>query len=95
MNASVVFLGRNVSIMALVKHQLTSVGHRTEGYLQDDELMVRLEHGNVTLLILGSGVEDGPRNRFRTYCTEKEIPLLEHFGGPDQLIENVRVALCG
>ncbi|MBK6754300.1 MAG: hypothetical protein IPH53_15680 [Flavobacteriales bacterium] len=93
MDASVVFLGRNASIMALVKHQLTRVGHFAEGFTCDEELMLRLERGKVTLLILGPGVEDGPRNKFRTYCAERDIPLLEHSGGPDQLLENVRVAL--
>ncbi|MBK8341105.1 MAG: hypothetical protein IPK99_14400 [Flavobacteriales bacterium] len=93
MDASVVFLGRNASIMALVKHQLTSVGCSAEGFMRDEELMLRLERGGVTLLILGTGVEDGPRKKFRAYCAEKGIPLLEHSGGPDQLLENVRVAL--
>ena len=93
MDASVAFLGRNASIMALVKQQLTSVGYAAEGYMRDDELLARMERGAIALLVLGGGVEDNSREVFRKICMEKNIPLLEHFGGPDQLLENVRTAL--
>jgi len=67
MPGTIVFFGRNPSIMALVKIQMTSSGYPTEGFLEDDALMQRLEAGDVSLLVLGGGVEDGPRDSLRTY----------------------------
>lgn len=80
--------------MALVDLQMRSAGYKTEGYMEEDELRHRLEQSPVALLVLGGGVEDGPREQLRDYCQEKGIRLLEHFGGPDRLLENVRAALA-
>lgn len=93
--ASVVFFGRNPSIMALVKYQMASAGYLAEGFLEDGALIERLDQGGVALLILGGGVEEEARVPLRTYCEARDIKLLEHFGGPDRLLENVRAALVG
>lgn len=93
MPGTIVFFGRNPSIMALVKNQMIAAGYTVEGFLEDDHLMKRLAAGGVSLLVLGGGVEDGPRETLRTYCSTNGIKLLEHFGGPDQLLQNVRAAL--
>jgi hypothetical protein len=91
---SVIFFGRNPSIMALVKNQLSGVGYVAEGILEDEALMVRLAQGSVALLVIGGGIEDGPRLKLRDHCKEHGIRVLEHFGGPDQLVENVARALA-
>ncbi|MBL8009600.1 MAG: hypothetical protein JNJ64_03250 [Flavobacteriales bacterium] len=94
MSEPIVYFGRNASIMALVHHQLRSAGHVAEGFMEDAPLFARLESGPTALLILGGGVEEGPRQELRTFCSARGIRLLEHFGGPDQLLENVRAALA-
>lgn len=94
MSDPIVYFGRNPSIMALVHHQLRSAGHVAEGFMEDAPLMARLENGPTALLILGGGVEDTPREELRALCAARGIRLLEHYGGPDQLIENVRAALA-
>ncbi len=94
MSGSVVFFGRNASIMALVRNQLVAAGFGAEGYLDDGALLSRLEHGDVALLVVGGGIEDGPRAHLRQLCAAKGIRILEHFGGADQLVENVRNALA-
>ncbi|MBK6629279.1 MAG: hypothetical protein IPJ87_03975 [Flavobacteriales bacterium] len=94
MSEPIVYFGRNASIMALVHHQLRSAGHAAEGFMEDAPLMARLEQGPTGLLILGGGVEEGPRQELRAFCASRGIRLLEHFGGPEQLLENVRAALA-
>ena len=91
---TIVFFGRNPSIMALVKNQLAGAGYNAEGILEDDQLMARLTQGNIALLILGGGVEDGIRLHIRERCTELGLQLLEFYGGPDQLLESVQNALA-
>lgn len=91
---SILYFGRNPSIMSLVKNQLNGSGLVSEGFLADDELMARLAQGNVALLVIGGGIEDGPRLRLRDHCASAGIRVLEHFGGPDQLVENVHKALA-
>jgi hypothetical protein len=90
---SILFFGRNPSIMALVRNQLTGFGYPAEGILEDDALMARLAQGKVALLVIGGGIEDGPRLKLRDHCAAHGIRVLEHFGGPDQLVDNVRRAL--
>lgn len=90
----IVFFGRNPSIMALVKYQLASAGMLAEGFLDDEALVARLDKGDVSLLILGGGVEEEARADLRIRCRAQGIKLLEHFGGPDQLLVDVRAALA-
>ena len=94
MPGTIVFFGRNPSIMDLVKNQLMSAGYAAEGYLEDAPLLERLARGSVDLLVLGGGIEDGTRLRMRERCTELGLRLLEHYGGPDQLLANVSRALA-
>ncbi len=93
MTAPIIFFGRNPAIMALVKQQISASGHAVEGYLDETELNARLRSGPVALLILGPGVETGPRMNCRALCNELGIRLLEHEGGPDNLSRNVEAAL--
>ena len=93
-SAPIVFFGRNPAIMALVQRQISSLGHTTEGYLQEVEMHTRLRKGSVALLVLGPGVETGPRMNCRALCRELGIPLVEHEGGPDHLIRDVEAALA-
>lgn len=90
----IVFFGRNPSIMALVKYQLARAGMQAEGFLDDDALVARLDKGGVSLLVLGGGVEEEARADLRNRCKAQGIKLLEHFGGPDQLLAKVRAALA-
>lgn len=92
--APIVFFGRNPAIMALVRHQISSLGHTVEGYLEEEEMRVRLRKGPVALLVLGPAVETGPRMDCRALCKELGIPLVEHEGGPDHLIRDVEAALA-
>lgn len=93
-NAPVVFFGRNPAIMSLVQGQISSLGYTTEGYLVEAEMEARLRKSPVALLVLGPGVETGPRMNCRALCKELGIPLVEHEGGPDHLIRDVEAALA-
>ena len=93
-NAPIVFFGRNPAIMALVKHQITSLGHTVEGYLDESGLDMRLRSGPVSLLVLGAGVELESRMKCRALCKELGIRLYEHEGGQDNLSRNVEAALA-
>ncbi len=93
-NSPIVFFGRNPAIMALVKHQISALGHSVEGYLDESELDARVRSGPVSLLVLGAGVEREPRMNCRALCAELGIRLIEHEGGPDNLSRNVEAALA-
>lgn len=92
--APILFFGRNPAIMALVKQQISSLGHPIEGYLDETELSARLRSGPVQLLILGPGVEPQARLNCRALSTELGVRLLEHEGGLDTLSRNVAAALA-
>ena len=92
--APVVFFGRNPAILALVKHQISALGHPVEGYLDEADLMIRLRGAPVALLVLGPGVETEPRMNCRALCGKLGIRLIEHEGGPDKLSRNVEAALA-
>lgn len=89
----IVFFGRNPAIMALVKLHIGAGGHAVEGFLEEAAITTRLRAGEVDLLVLGGGVEDGPRERCRKLCADLGVKLLEHYGGPDQLTRHIRSAL--
>jgi hypothetical protein len=89
----ILFFGRNPAIMALVKLHIGASGYHVEGFLDESAVSVRVRAGEADLLILGGGVEDAPRVRFRRLCAETGVTLLEHFGGPGELVLNIRSAL--
>ena len=76
-------------MMALVDQQLKAAGLDAQGFMDEQLLLTELAHGKARMLVLGGGVEDEPRERLRSYCTEHHILMLEHFGGPGQLIQDI------
>ena len=89
----IVFFGRNPAIMALMKHQIASLGHEVEAFLEEREMVACLREGAVALLILGPGIETEPRMNCRALCRELGVRLLEHQGGPDDLVRGIHAAL--
>lgn len=92
--APILFFGRNPAIMALVKQQISSLGHQVEGYLDETEVSARLRSGPVLRLILGTGVEPRARMNCRALTTELGVLLLEHEGGLGTLSRNVAAVLA-
>lgn len=88
------FFGRNPAIMALVKRHINSAGHQTEGFLEETAVARRLRSGDVALCVIGGGVESPAREQCKALCVELGIPMLEHFGGPDQLLKNIQTLLA-
>lgn len=88
-DGSIYFFGRNAAMMALVDQQLKAAGLDAEGYMDKQLLMAQLDLGKAQILVIGGGVEDEPRARLRSYCTDHDILMLEHFGGPAQLVETI------
>jgi hypothetical protein len=41
------------------------------------------------MLVIGGGVEEAPRMRLRERCATLNILVLEHHGGPGQLVEHI------
>lgn len=80
--------------MALAKHWILALGHPVEGFLEETELNQRLRSGPVALLVLGPGVEQEPRINCRALCEALGIRLIEHAGGPDNLMRDVEAALA-
>ena len=89
MSGSIVYFGRNPAMMALVENQLKAAGIAATGYLDEEALMAVLAKGEVRLLVMGGGVEDGPRWRLKAYCQEHGILVLEHYQGPGSLPDSI------
>lgn len=85
----VYFFGRNAAMMALVGQQLRAAGIRSTGYMDEAVLLADLAKGDAKLLVIGGGVEDEARTRLRVACARHNVLVLEHFGGPGQLVENI------
>lgn len=90
---NIYFFGRNASMMVLVDQQLKAAGLNARGYMDEELLIAELDKGEARLLVIGGGVEDGPRARLRAYCAAHNVLMLEHFGGPAALIENIGTVL--
>ena len=88
------FFGRDQAILALMKHQITALGHSVEGFLDEPEGTARSRKGEVDLLVGGPGVEAAPRKNCRSLCNELGIGVLEHEGGHDHLGRNIATALA-
>lgn len=91
--STVLFFGRNPAMMRIVDLQLKAAGVEARGYLDEEELKSALDRGDARLLVIGGGVEDGPRARMKAYCEEKGILVLEHSGGPTSLPGHIAQAL--
>lgn len=92
-NGRVYFFGRNTAMMALVDQQLKATGIHAVGHMDEAMLLQDLSSGECRLLVIGGGVEDEARIRLRAACTSLGILVLEHQGGPGQLVENISQVL--
>jgi len=85
----VYFFGRNAAMMALVDQQLKAAGITAVGHMDEAALLADLATGDAKLLVIGGGVEDEARTRLRAACERYNVLVLEHFGGPAQLVANI------
>ncbi|HRH70243.1 MAG: hypothetical protein JNL43_13190 [Flavobacteriales bacterium] len=83
------YFGRNPSMMALVGQQLSSAGYDPLPFRDELELARALPTGDAKLLVIGSGVEDGPRLELKAMCEKYGVLVFENFGGPTSLVENL------
>ncbi|MDQ3101082.1 MAG: hypothetical protein M3R08_06825 [Bacteroidota bacterium] len=93
MERGIFYFGRNAAMMALVGQQLKAAGMEAEGFMDEEKLMSELAGANAKLLVIGGGVEDAPRERLKSFCSEHGILVLEHFAGPGSLPKNISEVL--
>lgn len=89
----VLFFGRNAAMMALVDQHLKAAGINAIGHMDEAALLADLAKGDARLLVIGGGVEDEARTRLREACGRHNTLILEHFGGPGRLAEDIGSAL--
>ncbi|MBL7950826.1 MAG: hypothetical protein JNM62_03840 [Flavobacteriales bacterium] len=85
----VYFFGRNAAMMALVDQQLKAAGIHATGHMDEQALLGDLAKGDAKLVVIGGGVEEEARTRLREACGRYNVLVLEHFGGPGQLVQNI------
>lgn len=94
--ARILVVGRHPTIMTRVRALLESAGYETLGTLTDEEALRALQSSPCDALLLGGGVETSSRaalsEAFR--AAKPGRPVIEHFGGPDGLLDHVRQALA-
>lgn len=90
----VLVVGRHASILARVTALLEGAGYVVGGALADDDA-IRLMASGFDALLLGGGVEADSRPRLRTAFAAASPggAVIEHFGGPDGLLDHVNRVL--
>lgn len=92
----ILVVGRRPDIMLKVQRLLESAGYLHEGALTDAAAMELMKTSTFDALLLGGGVEDASRASLGKAfaAAQPGRPVVEHFGGPDGLLENLRGALA-
>jgi hypothetical protein len=93
MEREIFYFGRNSAMMALVGQQLSAAGMEAEGFMDEEQLVRRLEMGKARLLVIGGGVEEKPRQRLKDVCARLGVLVLEHSAGPQSLPNSISDAL--
>lgn len=89
----ILFFGRNAAMMTLVDLELSAAGLNAKGFEDEKALLAEIDKGEIRLLVIGGGVEEGPRGRLKAYCADRKVQVLEHFGGASSLVDNITKAL--
>lgn len=92
--ARVLVVGRHADILARVTALLEASGYVVEGALSDEDASRLMASGHDALL-LGGGVEPASRARLRAAFAQAcpGRPVIEHYGGPQGLLEHVNRVL--
>ena len=85
--------GRNPALMTIVDQQLKASGINARGFMEEGELTKALESGEAGMLVIGGGVEPDPRQRVKELCGRLGVLVLEHWGGPQMLPDDIEDAL--
>lgn len=86
----VLVVGRHASILTRVTALLEGAGYVVGGALTDDAAVGMMAAG-FDVLLLGGGVEADSRSRLRdAFATASPgRPVIEHYGGPNGLLDHV------
>lgn len=87
------FFGRNPALMTIVDQQLKAAGINARGFMDENELETALREGKAGMLVIGGGVEPEPRERVKKVCGQLGLLVLEHWGGPHMLPDDIEEAL--
>lgn len=85
----VYFFGRNAAMMTLVDQQLKAAGINAVDHMDEEALLADLAQGDAKLLVIGGGVEEEARLRLRDASRRLGLLVLEHHGGPAQLVDQI------
>lgn len=90
----VLVVGRHASILARVTALLEGAGYAVGGALTDEDAM-RLMASDYDALLIGGGVEADSRRTLRDAfaAARPGRPVIEHYGGPDGLLDHVNRVL--
>lgn len=91
----ILVVGRHPDLMAKVLGLLESAGYVAVGALADDEAIQSMNSSMSDALLLGGGVESASRRLLADafQAARPGRPIIEHFGGPQGLLEHVRQAV--
>ncbi len=95
-SAQVLVVGRRDYIIDNVKKILAPKGFEVIGAMSDDEVFERLKTKSIDLLFIGGSVEPNSKRDFaewiQSFCPDTK--MIEHFGGPATILEEVQQALA-
>jgi len=93
--SDILVIGRHASMMERALSMLAQAGFSAEGALKDEEAVERFAQHRHKLVVLGGGVEEASRRYFKEALPglRSDVHFVEHFGGPQGLLENVAQAM--
>lgn len=91
----ILVIGKHDYILEKVESILQNGGFQTEGALEEDSIIKLLMQNDFDALLIGGGVSPHSRISFLEYIQSHKphIRVIEHFGGPATILDEVRQAM--
>jgi DNA-binding NtrC family response regulator len=91
----ILVIGKHDYILEKVESILRNGGFETEGALEEAAVIKMLMQNDFDALLIGGGVSPHSRISFLEYIQsyKPHIRVIEHFGGPATILDEVRQAL--
>lgn len=92
---TVLIVGRRDYVLQTFSDIARKAGLNPLALSADEEVFKALRSRSYSVLLLGGGVEPNSRIAFREYVIQHrpEVKIIEHFGGPATLLDELRSAI--
>ena len=91
----VLVLSRQEYVIEKLTHLLTTHGYEATGCLADEQVLKTIGESDMQILLISGGFDPNRKMEIRKLISERPEPvvIVEHFGGPATLLQEIRNAL--